>query len=63
MTKPVPKITINGREFSRFIQFPSEVRDGTPRCIACGQIDDEPYHLSDYCSADGKQRYAKDFPV
>lgn len=60
MTRPVPKIEIGGREYSRFIQWPSEVRDGTVRCFQCGQMDEPEYHLDEYCTRDGKQRYARD---
>jgi hypothetical protein len=44
MTRPVEKITIGRREYSRFIPYPKQVRDGTVRCIACGQIDEPEYH-------------------
>ena len=63
MAKPVPKIMIGNREYSRFIQHPALVRDRTVRCVFCGQIDESPYHLEEYCSADGKKRYGKDHPA
>ena len=44
MTKPVETITVGGRTFSRFIRHPKAVRDGTVRCISCGQIDEPQYH-------------------
>lgn len=44
MTNPVEKITIGGRDYSRFIAYPKTVRDGTVRCITCGQIDEPEYH-------------------
>lgn len=49
MTKPVEKIVIGGREYSKFIPYPKAVRDGTLRCIACGQIDEPEYHDSNLC--------------
>lgn len=54
MTKPVEKITLpNGREVSKFILYPKAVRDGTYRCVDCGQIDDEPYHDPTLCPGCG----------
>lgn len=44
-------ITINGRQYRRFIRFPAPVRDGTVRCIRCGQIDEDPHHDADLCLA------------
>lgn len=49
MTKPVEKITIGDREYTRFIRWPRLVRDGTVRCISCGQIDEEPWHDDKIC--------------
>ena len=40
-----------GRKVRRFIPYPQNVNDGTPRCIACGQIDDEPWHDMETCLA------------
>lgn len=37
-------ITIDGREYRKFIRYPSAVSDGTCRCITCGQIDEQPWH-------------------
>jgi hypothetical protein len=51
MTKPVEKITIGGREYTKFIMWPKKVRDGTFRCIRCGQIDEEEYHDPRLCPA------------
>ena len=42
-------IVVDGCELRRFIPYPGPVNDGTPRCIRCGQIDDEPYHDMDLC--------------
>ena len=56
MTKPVEKISIGRREYSRFIPFPKAVRDGTYRCIACGQIDEEEYHTLTCAEAIERQR-------
>ena len=44
MGRSVEKIAFGGREVSRFIAHPKQVRDGTVRCIACGQIDEPEYH-------------------
>lgn len=44
MSKPVEKITIGRKEYTRFIRYPKAVRDGTYRCIVCGQIDETEYH-------------------
>lgn len=44
MTKPVEKIRIGNRDYTRFIPYPKAVRDGTVRCITCGQIDEPEYH-------------------
>lgn len=49
MTKPVEKIIIGGKQYSKFIPYPKAVRDGTVRCISCGQIDEEPYHEACLC--------------
>ena len=46
-------IEIGSRRFKRFIVHPLGPRDGTLRCIACGQIDDEPWHEREYCPALG----------
>ena len=55
MTKPVEKITIGRREYSRFIRHPKQVRDGTVRCIACGQIDEPEYHTLTCAEAIARQ--------
>lgn len=44
MTKRVEKVIIGCREYTQFIPYPKTVRDGTYRCISCGQIDEEEYH-------------------
>jgi hypothetical protein len=44
-------ITIGEREYRKFIRYPEEVDDGTLRCIACGQIDEEEYHDQALCPA------------
>lgn len=44
MSRKVEKIIIDGRELTRFIPYPKAVRDGTVRCIQCGQIDEPEYH-------------------
>lgn len=47
------KIQIGGRSFRRFIPHPQTVRDGTSRCIACGQIDEPEHHVREYCPGQG----------
>lgn len=44
-------INIDGQVFRRFIKWPEEITDGTPRCFVCGQIDDPQYHEADLCPA------------
>lgn len=38
------RIEIDGESYARFIPYPGPVRDGTVRCICCGQIDEPEYH-------------------
>ena len=47
------KITVGSREYVQFIPYPQSVRDGTVRCIACGQIDEAPYHDNALCPGAG----------
>lgn len=56
MTKSVEKITIGRREYTRFISYPKAVRDGTHRCISCGQIDEPEYHTLTCAEAVERQR-------
>lgn len=42
-------ITIGGKKYRKFIRYPSEVKDGTCRCISCGQIDEYPWHDDKLC--------------
>lgn len=44
---PVPV----ARLVRRMIHHPDTIADGTYRCWACGQIDDEPYHQAHVCRA------------
>lgn len=44
MARPVEKIEIGRKTYSRFIRHPKAVRDGTVRCFMCGQIDEIEYH-------------------
>lgn len=44
-------ITVGGKQYRKFIPYPQEVDDGTLRCIACGQIDEEEFHDNDLCVA------------
>lgn len=43
------KIIIDGRSYAKFIPFPRQIRDGTLRCIGCGQIDEPAYHDDSLC--------------
>jgi hypothetical protein len=43
-----PTVTVGGREIARFLRM-NDRDDGTLRCIACGQIDDEPWHKPSLC--------------
>ncbi len=58
MTKPVEKITIGSRQYSKFIRYPKQVRDGTVRCICCGQIDEPGYHDDSLCRPFREAAYA-----
>ncbi len=42
-------ITVDGREYRKFIRYPEEVTDGTLRCIRCGQIDEDEIHDHALC--------------
>lgn len=44
MTEEERYIQIGNRKYRRFIPYPNRVRDGTVRCITCGQIDEPEYH-------------------
>lgn len=47
------KVTIGDREYVQFIPYPQAVRDGTVRCITCGQIDEDGYHDAALCPGGG----------
>ena len=49
----VEKIQIGNRTYTKFLPYPKAVRDGTVRCIACGQIDEPKYHEDEHCPACG----------
>lgn len=52
MIAALPKyVTAYGKRVLRIIPYPGPVSDGTPRCIQCGQIDDDPWHDSEICAA------------
>lgn len=40
---------IGGIPYTRFIPYPGPVDDGTPRCISCGQIDEDGFHIDAAC--------------
>nr|WP_278374558.1 hypothetical protein [Brucella anthropi] len=54
-------IMIDGRRYRKFIHFPEEVTDGTLRCIACGQIEDEPWHDEEICKAERAKAWEASF--
>lgn len=47
----VERIQIGSKSYRKFIPYPKPVRDGTVRCIACGQIDEPEYHDNALCWA------------
>lgn len=47
------KITVGSREYVQFIPHPQAVRDGTVRCLACGQIDEDGFHDKAFCPGMG----------
>lgn len=47
------KIKIGTRDYVKFIPYPQAVRDGTCRCISCGQIDEPDYHDAELCPGRG----------
>jgi hypothetical protein len=53
-------IKVGGRLVQRIIRYPGPVLDGTPRCIQCGQIDDEPWHDAGVC-ADARRALVEQF--
>lgn len=42
-------IDLGHRTVRRFIPYPMQVRDGTYRCIRCGQIDEPDFHNREAC--------------
>lgn len=46
-------ITIGNREVLRFHPLHKRIRDKIPRCIACGQIDEDGYHEAKFCPGAG----------
>jgi hypothetical protein len=46
-------IQVGGKAYLRFHPLHKKVKDGTLRCFACGQIDDEPWHDAAYCPGMG----------
>jgi hypothetical protein len=52
MSRKKERITLpGGREVLRVIPYPGPVKDGTPRCVQCGQIDESPWHDMKLCDA------------
>ena len=45
------RLNLGFRTVKRLILYPGPVNDDTPRCIQCGQIDEEPYHARHVCEA------------
>lgn len=46
-------IIANGLPVLKFHPTHKRIKDGTPRCIACGQIDEPEIHEAIYCPAMG----------
>jgi hypothetical protein len=46
-------IDIGDRAVLRFFPTHKKIKDGIPRCISCGQIDEPEYHESAYCPGAG----------
>lgn len=47
------RIDVGGVSVLRFHPLNRKVKDGTPRCIACGQIDEDGYHEAEFCPGVG----------
>ena len=47
------RIQIGRKSYRKFLPYPSNVDDGTSRCIACGQIDEDGWHDSALCPGRG----------
>lgn len=46
-------ITDGGKTYLRFHPLHKKVKDGTVRCVSCGQIDEVEYHDDRYCTGMG----------
>ncbi|RYG88629.1 MAG: hypothetical protein EON59_03780 [Alphaproteobacteria bacterium] len=46
-------LLVDGRSVLRFHPLHKKVRDGIPRCIACGQIDEDGWHEAEWCPGCG----------
>lgn len=46
-------INVDGREFLKFHPTYKRIKDGTPRCISCGQIDEDGIHEAKFCPGMG----------
>lgn len=46
-------IDIGDREVLRFWPTHKKIKDKVPRCISCGQIDEQPWHIQEYCPGMG----------
>ena len=44
-------VCLGHRTVRRMIHYPGPVNDDTCRCIACGQIDEQPWHMAHVCRA------------
>lgn len=53
MNSDIFTIDIGGQTYRQFIHHPHPVRDGTLRCISCGQIDEPEYHMAEFCPGMG----------
>lgn len=46
-------IDIGGREVIRFHPTHKRIKDNVPRCIACGQVDEDGFHDARWCAGMG----------
>jgi hypothetical protein len=47
------KIKVGSREVLRFHPTHKRIKDNIPRCISCGQIDEDGWHEAAYCPGMG----------
>lgn len=50
---PTSTIEIDGEQILRFHPLHKKIKDGVPRCICCGQIDEPEFHKAEWCAGSG----------